>query len=231
MPSTIRLATMADLERLRELQVAAMRALGPGFYTAAEIEAAVRHVCVPDAGLIEDGTYLVAELGGRLVGCGGWSLRRKAYAGPAEAGGDDDDRLDPRREPTRIRAMFTAPDVARQGIGRAILAAAEDGARAGGFARARLGATLSGKTFYRRAGYVEIGREIARLADGTALAVVLMETRCAWSLRLVPIAPPRQRPVYGLAKEALERSGLAREDIDKALAPMSDEELAEWSIL
>jgi GNAT superfamily N-acetyltransferase len=129
---------------------------------------------VPDRALIEDGTYLVAELGGWLVGCGGWSLRRKAYAGPAD-NRDDADRLDPLTEPTRIRAMFTAPDVARRGVGRAILAAAENAAKAGGFSRARLGATLSGEHFYRRSGYVEIGRETAPLPDGTAIAVVLME--------------------------------------------------------
>jgi GNAT superfamily N-acetyltransferase len=173
-PLVIRPATPADIDPLRELQATAMRTLGAGYYTPAEVEAAVRYVCVPDPELIEGGTYLVAERDGRLVGCGGWSLRRKAYAGPAESR-TDAEPLDPRTEPTRIRAMFTAPDVARQGVGRAILAAAENAARAAGFSRARLGATLSGETFYRRSGYLEIGRETASLPDGTAIAVVLME--------------------------------------------------------
>lgn len=48
--------------------------------------------------------------------------------------------------------------------------------------------------------------------------------------KLVPVQPPRRRPVYGSAREAFERSGLTREDIAKALAPMCDEELAEWGI-
>lgn len=48
--------------------------------------------------------------------------------------------------------------------------------------------------------------------------------------RLVPAAPPRERPVYGAAREAFERSGLTREDIAKALAPMSEEELRECGI-
>jgi GNAT superfamily N-acetyltransferase len=170
----IRPAIPADIDPLRKLQATAMRTLGAGYYTPAEVEAAVRYVCVPDRELIEGGTYLVAERDGRLVGCGGWSLRRKAYAGPA-ASQTDAEPLDPRTEPTRIRAMFTAPDVARQGVGRAILAAAENAARAAGFSRARLGATLSGETFYRRSGYLEIGRETASLPDGTAIAVVLME--------------------------------------------------------
>jgi GNAT superfamily N-acetyltransferase len=106
--------------------------------------------------------------------CGGWSLRRKAYAGPADSE-TDAERLDPVSEPTHIRAMFTAPDVARHGVGRAILAAAEDAARAAGFRRARLGATLSGEHFYRRSGYVEIGRQTAPLPDGTAIEVIVME--------------------------------------------------------
>jgi GNAT superfamily N-acetyltransferase len=173
-PLIVRRANLTDVDPLRELQVRSMRALGAGYYTAAEVEAAVRYVCVPDRDLIEDGSYLIAELDGRLVGCGGWSLRRKHYAGPVDDQSDAE-RLDPRFEPTRIRAMFTAPDLARRGVGRAILAAAEDAARVAGFSRARLGATLSGEAFYRRSGYVEIGREAALLPDGTALAVVLME--------------------------------------------------------
>ena len=48
--------------------------------------------------------------------------------------------------------------------------------------------------------------------------------------RLVPAEPPRERPVYGAAREAFERYGLTREDIAKALAPMSEEELREWGI-
>ena len=61
--------------------------------------------------------------------------------------------------------MFTAPDVARRGVGRAILrlrkTPPEPPAR-----RARLGATLSGETSTASAGYVEIGRETALLPDG-----------------------------------------------------------------
>ncbi len=163
---------------------------------------------MPDRGLIEDGTYLVAVADGALVGCGGWSLRRKAYAGPADAA-DDAGRLDPASEPTRIRAMFTAPDAARRGIGRAILEAAEDGARAAGF-RARLGATMSGFLFYCRSGYVEIGREQAVLPDGTRLAVVLREK----ALRR------RMRPVTG-RENRMRRLVLVLAAADHGVAPMA----------
>lgn len=48
--------------------------------------------------------------------------------------------------------------------------------------------------------------------------------------KLVRFEKPRERPGFGSAKEAFERSGLTWEDIDRALAPMSDEELKEWGI-
>ena len=36
--------------------------------------------------------------------------------------------------------------------------------------------------------------------------------------------------MFGSARAAFERSGLTEEDIEKALAPMSEEELREWGI-
>jgi prevent-host-death family protein len=48
--------------------------------------------------------------------------------------------------------------------------------------------------------------------------------------RLVAFAPPHERPTFGMARKALERSGLAREDIDRALAPMTPDELEAWGI-
>ena len=48
--------------------------------------------------------------------------------------------------------------------------------------------------------------------------------------RLVPIEKPRRRPVFGSAREALKRSGLTRAEIERALAPMGDAELAEWGL-
>ena len=48
--------------------------------------------------------------------------------------------------------------------------------------------------------------------------------------RLVPVALPRERPVFGSAKAAFERSGLTEADIEKALAPMTEDELREWGI-
>jgi prevent-host-death family protein len=48
--------------------------------------------------------------------------------------------------------------------------------------------------------------------------------------RLVPITKPRRRPVFGSARQALERSGLTRAEIERALAPLEDGELTEWGL-
>jgi GNAT superfamily N-acetyltransferase len=52
--------------------------------------------------------------------------------------------------------MYTHPDFARRGVGALILELCEDAARAEGFTRLELMATMSGRPLYARAGYVEI---------------------------------------------------------------------------
>ena len=47
----------------------------------------------------------------------------------------------------------------------------------------------------------------------------------------MPIEKPKKKPVVGEFREAFEKSGFTEEDIQKALAPMSDDELREWGIL
>src|SRR5207244_1050064 len=82
-----------------------------------------------DTQLIDDGTYFAIDDGARIAGCGGWSRRATLFGGNHTAGRSDA-LLDPAREPARVRAMYTHPDYARRGIGRAILAACESAAQA-----------------------------------------------------------------------------------------------------
>nr|WP_188761817.1 GNAT family N-acetyltransferase [Polymorphobacter glacialis] len=110
-----------------------------------------------DSQLIADGCYFMAEIGGELAGSGGWSRRATLYGGD-HSSGRDARLLDPATEAARIRAMYTEPGFARRGVGRAVLAACEDAARAAGFARAELMSTLSGQPLYLAAGYVPIER-------------------------------------------------------------------------
>ena len=159
-----RLATSDDLPAIAALMDDAIRRLQAAFLSPEQI-AASRESMGLDTRLVEDGTYFVIEDGAAPVGCGGWSRRATLYGGDHAAALRDDRLLDPATEPARIRAMYTAPDRARQGIGRLVLTLCEDAARAAGFARVELMATAAGEPLYRACGYAVIER-VERLSPG-----------------------------------------------------------------
>jgi GNAT superfamily N-acetyltransferase len=49
--------------------------------------------------------------------------------------------------------MYTHPSHTHRGIGRMVIAAGEDAARANGFRSVELAATMAGKPFYLKCGY------------------------------------------------------------------------------
>src|SRR5881409_1042126 len=124
--------------------------------------------------LIEDGTYLVAEVDGELVACGGWSRRDKLYTGSGAAS-DDVRLLDPAREPARVRAMFVRADWTRRGLGRRILEACEAAAKAEGFTQLSLVSTMPGLPLYRAYGFSELEQHEVVMPDGVAIPCVAME--------------------------------------------------------
>lgn len=150
----LRLATADDLPALRVMMARAIAELQAGFLTPEQIEAS-KAVMGLDTQLIIDGCYFLAEIDGHLAGSGGWSRRATLYGGDHSAGRDVR-LLDPATEPARIRAMYTDPAFVRQGVGRAVLDACQAAARAAGFGRVELMATLSGQPLYAAAGFVPI---------------------------------------------------------------------------
>jgi GNAT superfamily N-acetyltransferase len=158
---------------LRVLIDASVRHLQAGDYTPSQLESALETVYGVDSQLIADGTYYAAESAGKLVGCGGWSKRKTLYGGDRWTGRQDD-LLDPRRDAAKIRAFFVDPAWARRGIGTLILEACEAAAKAAGFTRLEMGATLTGVPFYRVKGYVELEHLAVPLANGESLAIVRM---------------------------------------------------------
>jgi GNAT superfamily N-acetyltransferase len=114
----------------------------------------------------------VIEEAGALAGCGGWSRRATMYGGDRSPGRDAA-LLDPATDAARVRAMYTHPAFVRRGVGRLILALCEDAARAEGFSRAELVATLAGEPLYAACGY----RPTLRFTDdrgGVAVPLVRM---------------------------------------------------------
>ena len=170
----IRRATPSDVGALQTLIERSARGLSGGFYTPEQIEGAIRYVFGVDSLLIADRTYYAAVSGTTIVGCGGWSKRATLYGGD-QAGRRSADLLDPLRDAARIRAFFVAPTHARSGVGSLILEASESAARAAGFRRIELMATLPGVPFYASRGYVASMRTRDALPDGTTLELVRME--------------------------------------------------------
>jgi GNAT superfamily N-acetyltransferase len=154
---THRWATEPDLPALRDLMTLSIGRLQDTFLDPEQV-AASRAVMGLDTQLIADRTYLIVEAAGRRAGCGGWSRRATLYGGDHSLALREPRLLDPTTEPARIRAMYTHPDYARRGVGRRVLAVCEAAARAEGFARAELMATLAGEPLYRACGYGAIER-------------------------------------------------------------------------
>ena len=146
-----RLAVPDDLEALTSLMDAAIAELQQGFLSEEQI-AASRAIMGLDTQLIQDRTYFVVEHEGQVAGCGGWSRRATLYGGDRTPGRDAA-LLDPSKDAARVRAMYTDPSFARQGVGRLILSLCEAAARAEGFRRVELMATLAGEPLYRACGY------------------------------------------------------------------------------
>jgi GNAT superfamily N-acetyltransferase len=166
-----RLATRKDVAALTALMDAAISELQKPFLNDAQI-ASSRTIMGLDTQLVDDGTYFVVEQDGVLAGCGGWSRRATLYGGDRSPGRDAG-LLVPADDAARVRAMYTHPSFARRGIGRLILALCEAAARAEGFTRAELMATMAGEPLYRACGYEAI-EELVDDSGGAGVPLLRM---------------------------------------------------------
>lgn len=169
----LRLATPADVPALEALIAESARGLSAGFYTAAEVEAAVAHVFGVDTQLIADGTYFVVDTDAGPAAAGGWSARRTLYGGDQMKAGADP-RVDPASEPARIRAFFVHPRWARQGLGRRLYAACARAAWDAGFRAFELMATRPGEPLYAALGFVVVERVSTDLPGGVPVPFARM---------------------------------------------------------
>ena len=171
---THRLATLEDLDALREVMRRSIAALQTDFLTPEQVR--VSHsVMGLDTQLIKDGTYFVVERDGRIAGCGGWSWRSTLYGGDDSMVSREPEALDPATDAARVRAMYTDPDFARQGVGRMVIRLCEDAARSAGFKRATMMATMAGVPLYEACGYVQVEPVLSAPVDGIRVPLVRME--------------------------------------------------------
>ncbi|MEO8383150.1 MAG: GNAT family N-acetyltransferase [Acidobacteriota bacterium] len=185
----VRLATAGDLDDIQRVMRVSMAALAAGFYDPAQTGSAVLHIAVADRQLIDDRTYFVAEVEGRVVACGGWSARKKLFTGTASQAAAAG-LLDPETDAARIRAMFVHPELARRGLGRRILEASERAAWAAGFRTFELMATLPGVPLYAACGYQAVEPTTLELPDGTSLGAVLMRKRAPERGEIIALTDP-----------------------------------------
>jgi GNAT superfamily N-acetyltransferase len=178
---SLRQAVPDDVPALERLIPESVLALQKADYTPEQMAGALGTVFGVDRQLIRDGSYFVMEdvalprgLGRpAVIACGGWSRRRTPF-GSDHAPAKDDTELDPSREAAKIRAFFVHPSYARQGLGTRLLNACEGAARARGFTRLELTATLTGEHLYARYGFEAGERFTVPLPNGAALPVVKM---------------------------------------------------------
>ncbi len=185
-----RAAVPEDAEVLAVLIRDSVLGLGSADYSPQQLASALTHLFGVDTRLIEDGTYYVVEAEGRPVACGGWSRRRTLFGGD-QYSSRSDDRLDPTTEAARIRAFFVHPDWARRGIARLLLEQCERAARAGGFRRLELMATLTGLPFYEREGFRVLERQDLELPDGVRFPLVRMTRDHLHLLPAGEASPPK----------------------------------------
>lgn len=169
----LRPARESEIEALEALIRASVWDLQKHCYTEAQREGALGTVFGVDVQLIRDQTYYVVELDGQLAACGGWSYRSTLFGANAGQAGVGP-ALDETKDAARIRAFFVSPHFARRGLGTRILEACEQSARAKGFNKFELVATLAGEPLYAKHGFTALERYAVALPNGENLPVVRM---------------------------------------------------------
>lgn len=167
----LRLATLDDVEVLKNLIALSARGLNTEHYTPEQVESNLKYVYGVDTQLIRDETYFAVQHGADIIGCGGWSKRKTLFGGDQHKADEPDNLLNPATDAARIRAFFVHPDWARKGIGSLLMNACEQAAKAAGFHKMELMATLTGEYLYARAGFQAVEALDMVLPDGVVMQV------------------------------------------------------------
>jgi predicted N-acetyltransferase YhbS len=157
----IRTARAGDLAAIDRVLAASYPALMAGAYERGLLARALPMMTKAQPRLVDSGTYYVAEAGGEIVGCGGWS--REAPDAPARE-----------ESVAHIRHFAVARDWIGRGIGRALYRCCEERARRDGIRVFECYSSLNGEPFYRALGFTRLAAIEVPMAPGTSLPSVHM---------------------------------------------------------
>ncbi|MEM8633224.1 MAG: GNAT family N-acetyltransferase [Pseudomonadota bacterium] len=156
----IRLAVARDIAAVDALLARAYPKLLKADYPPSVMVTALPLISRAQPGLVTGGSYFVAETDAEeIVGAGGWT-RRRAAPGLGD-----------------VRHLVTDDRHLRKGIGRAIMAAAHDQARAAGVRVMDCNATRTAEPFYAATGYRRLGEITVELRPGISFPAVQMQRR------------------------------------------------------
>ena len=156
-PPRIRAAVDSDAGAVWTVHTTSIKGLCAGWYTEHEITVWTgRLIAEAYRRAIEVHVMVVAERDGAVVGFGELDLDRG-----------------------EIVAVYVVPAVAGTGVGSALLSHLEETARAAGYERLTLCASLNAEAFYARRGWRAGAREKHRLTPGVAVDCVRMDKALA----------------------------------------------------
>ncbi len=173
----IRFAEFEEIPCLNALIARAARKLNSEHYSEQQVESILNYIYGVDSQLIADRSYFIAELGGKIVGCGGWSMRNALYGGDQAKVVSADPLIIPGKGPAKIRAFFVDPDYARQGIGSTIMRACIHAAECAGYRELSLVATLTGAPLYHAFGFVARKQVAVKLPDDIIVSCIEMRKK------------------------------------------------------
>lgn len=161
---SVRPAGPDDRDALESLIGDCYGAVYPGWYDEDTLSDALPAMLRIDPALLESGRYFAAHIGGRLAGCGGWSLATPGSGALEQATG-------------HIRHFATDPALMRSGVGSAIIDRCMHEARQAGVKTLKCFSSLAAEQFYARHGFERIDAVNIMLGDGIPFPAVLMEKK------------------------------------------------------
>ena len=149
--------TGADFAAFVEAQSFAFSRLALGVYSQAQLAAveSVRRTDERANEMLEMNEHVAVTRGGRVIGGAGWTSQ------PDEPGA------------ARIRRVFVHPDFSGRGLGTRLVSEVESRARAQGFERFVVQASLNAVPFYEKLGY-RARRSIVRNYGDISVSFVFM---------------------------------------------------------